>query len=57
MKLTDELKEKIKDAIESGKDVDYGYNGEDEYRIDIFETETALNAVIRVLKEEKLIEE
>ena len=41
----------IKDAIEYGKGLDYGYNGEDEFAYDTFDSDESLQEVIRVLKE------
>ena len=41
----------IKDAIEYGKGIDWGYDGEDEYAFDTFDSDESLQEVIRVLKE------
>lgn len=40
----------IKDAIEYGKGTDWGYNGEDEFAFDTFDSDESLQEVIRVLK-------
>lgn len=40
----------IKDAIEYGKGVDYGYDGKDEFAYDTFDSDESLQEVIRVLK-------
>jgi hypothetical protein len=42
---------KLEDAIEQGKDTDYGFNGEDEIAYDIFLTHDAMSAVLSVLRE------
>lgn len=49
--LSDEqfIKE-LEQAIESGKSTDWGWNGTDEVQYDIFETDTARNQVIELLK-------
>jgi hypothetical protein len=41
----------IKDAIEYGKGTDWGYDGEDEFTFDTFDSDESLQEVIRVLKE------
>ena len=41
----------IKDAIEYGKGHDYGYNGEDEFCFDTFNSDRSMQEVIKVLKE------
>jgi hypothetical protein len=41
----------IKDAIEYGKGTDWGYDGEDEFCYDTFDSDESLQEVIRVLKE------
>ena len=41
----------IKDAIEYGEGTDWGYDGEDEYPFDTFDSDVSLQEVIRVLKE------
>ena len=41
----------IKDAIEYGKGTDYGYNGEDEFCFDTFNSDLSMQEVIKVLKE------
>lgn len=43
--------EKLKEAIESGKETDWGYDGVDEYPYDIFREDIALENVIQLLKE------
>ena len=45
-----EFQEALKKAIECGKDTDWGFNGEDEFTYDIFNSEEALQEVIKVLK-------
>ena len=45
------LQKAIKDAIEYGKGTDYGYDGEDEFAYDTFDSDESLQEVIRVLKE------
>ena len=40
----------IKEAIEYGKGIDYGYDGEDEFAFDTFDSDESLQEVIRVLK-------
>lgn len=42
----------LKAAIESGKDVDYGFDGEDEYAYDTFDSDEALTAVVKFLEVE-----
>ncbi len=41
----------IKEAIEYGKGIDWGYDGEDEFAFDTFDSDESLQEVIRVLKE------
>lgn len=48
------FKKAIKDAIEYGKGTDWGFNGEDEYEFDTFDSDQSLHEVIRVLKEQLL---
>lgn len=48
---SDSFQKAIKDAIEYGKGIDYGYDGEDEFAYDTFDSDESLQEVIRVLKE------
>jgi hypothetical protein len=41
----------IKEAIEYGKGTDWGYDGEDEFPYDTFDSDESLQEVIRALKE------
>lgn len=41
----------LKAAIEYGKDTDWGYNREDEYAFDTFNSDEALAAVVKFLEE------
>lgn len=41
----------IKDAIEYGKGTDWGYDGEDEFTFDTFDSDESLQEVIKVLKQ------
>lgn len=49
--LTDEsfLKE-LKQAIESGRQTDWDFNGEDEFEVQTFEVDIAMKRVMEVLK-------
>lgn len=40
----------LEQAIDAGKSVDYEWNGEDEVRHDVFETDAARNQVMELLK-------
>jgi len=45
------FKDAIKRAIEFGKGSDWGYDGENEYEYDTFDSEESLEEVITVIKE------
>ena len=47
--LSNEFKQEIKEAIKSGVEIDYGYDGVDEYAYDTFDEDVATNSVIEVL--------
>lgn len=42
------IKDDIREAIESGKWTDYAYNGVDEYAVDAFDTDEAMNNLIKL---------
>lgn len=42
--------EQLRTALDSGKEVDYCWNGEDEVRVEIFNTDDALRLVTDVFK-------
>lgn len=48
------FKQDLKNAIEMGEDHDYDYNGEDEIRIDFFDSDIALKSVLELLQTNKL---
>lgn len=43
--------EELKNAIETGKDEDWVFNGEDEYRVDTFDADVSLKYVLELLEE------
>lgn len=43
------FKEKLLEAIECGEDTDYLWNGEDEMRVDSFDSQVALDKVLELL--------
>lgn len=45
------LKDKIKQAIESAKYTDWGYNGDDEYPIACLDEDQLLNSILEIIKE------
>lgn len=49
------FKSELKEAIDTGKGTDYHYNGEDEYQVDVFYSDNAVNAVMRILKDRGLL--
>ena len=53
--MLDKLKQDLLIAIESGKDIAWEYNGEEEVASDIFYSQEALDAVIEVLYKHNLI--
>lgn len=52
----EEYKERLRAAIEQGRDIDYAFDGEDERAVATFETSWALDAVMEVLKDIKIEE-
>ena len=50
-----QLEKDILNAINSGKDIDYVFNGEDEILVDIFYENHATDCVMQVLRNYKLI--
>lgn len=51
--MNSELREKLEKAFESARYTDYGYNGEDEYPIDAFDEDFAINEVIWIINQER----
>jgi hypothetical protein len=49
-KLTEDFKNEIKKAIESGKTTDWGYDGENEFEYDTYDVDFAFNEVLKVIK-------
>ena len=47
----------LKYAIELGKYIDYEYDGEDEYQIEVFDSDIALNHVVSLLKKLGLLKD
>lgn len=47
---TDNFKKELLTAINYGVDVDYGYDGEDEFKIETFNSDDALSSVLELLK-------
>lgn len=45
-----DFKQKLKEAIECGMDEDWRFNGEDEYRVDIFNADDATKCTLELLK-------
>lgn len=45
-----DFQDELKKAIESGKSIDYNFDGEDEYPVEVFEVENANANVTEVLK-------
>lgn len=39
----------LKSAVEQGKDYDYTFNGEDEIRVDYFDSDEAVKSVVELL--------
>jgi hypothetical protein len=51
---SDDFRKELQDAIESGRDTDYCWNGEDEVPVDTFDEGYALSEVIKVLEKHLL---
>lgn len=51
MIVTDELKEKVRKAIESGNYDTWEYDGETEYPVERFDVDRATDAVVKVITE------
>jgi hypothetical protein len=49
-KLTEDFKNEIKKAIESGKTTDWGYDGENEFEYDTYDVDFAFNEVLNVIQ-------
>ena len=49
-KLTENFKNEIKKAIESGKTTDWGYDGENEFEYDTYDVDFAFNEVLNVIQ-------
>jgi hypothetical protein len=49
------LKEDLVNAMDQGKDVDYGYDGVDEIAVDVFYTHIALEHVLETLRKHGLL--
>lgn len=45
----------LKSAVEYGKDVDYAFDGEDEYAVETFNADEAVDEVVKLLKRWGLI--
>lgn len=48
---SEDFQKAIKEAIEYGKGTDWGFDGEDEFAYDTFDSDESLKEVTRVLKE------
>ncbi len=51
IKLFADHRDQIKAALEQGKGTDWGYNGEEEYEFDTFDSERSTDLVVKKLKE------
>jgi hypothetical protein len=49
------FRKELEEAVEEGKDTDWGYDGEDEYPISTFDKENAARAVFNLLKRKGLL--
>ena len=52
----EEFEKQLLKAINSGRDTDYIWNGEDEVMVDVFNEENAKFSIMQLLREHKLIE-
>jgi hypothetical protein len=48
------FQKELKEAIESGKETDYAYDGEDEYPVETYNEDWALKQVIEVIQKHLL---
>lgn len=51
---SEDFKKKLEDIIEEGRDFDYEYNGEDEVKVEYFNTKNVIEAITKLLKTELL---
>jgi hypothetical protein len=49
------FKDELTEAIIEGKDIDYNYDGEEEYSVDIFNEDEAVRQVLILLKRRGLL--
>jgi hypothetical protein len=53
--IIEEFEKQLLKAINSGRDTDYVWNGEDEVAVEIFNEEDAKFSIMNLLREHKLI--